>query len=110
MDDNPVYFIANFTIVDHEKYNIYGVKTRETLGPLMKNGEVKLIVFASGDTLGTLEGTPNNKIVILEFKNRQIAENWYRSSEYQSLIHMRKEATTDGWVALTDRFVAPTSN
>ena len=42
-----VYFIANFTIVDQEKYNAYGVKTRETLTPLIKKGDAKFIVFCS---------------------------------------------------------------
>ena len=101
------YIIANFTIIDQEKYNDYAGKTRTTLGSLIQAGNAKVLIMADGDNLGTKEGKPANKIVVLEFTNREIAETWYNSSDYQALIPLRQAATENSWVTLTDKISPP---
>ena len=102
-----VFFVANFTIIDEDKYNSYATQTRETLIPLMQKGKAKLLVSTSKDNLGTKEGIPANKLVLIEFQDREIAENWYHSDVYQKLIPMRQAATKDAWVIITDQFTRP---
>ena len=105
--ENKAYLITNFTITDSEKFQEYRTLFLETFKPLMKNGTAKMIVFTTEDTLGVKEGTPAKKIVIIEFKNREIAETWYHSEEYQATIQVRQDSTKDGWLTITDQFVPP---
>lgn len=110
MDNGLTYLITNFTISDPEKFQDYGMRFRETIKPLMENGTARMIVFTSEDTLGVKEGSPAKKIVIIEFKNREIAETWYHSEEYQAIIDMRLDSTKDGWLTITDQFLPTPAN
>lgn len=101
--------ITNFTISDSEKFLEYGKRFRENIKPLMENGTARLLVFTSEETLGVKEGSPAKKIVIIEFKNREIAETWYHSEAYQAIIDMRLDSTKDGWLTITDQFVPPSN-
>lgn len=103
------YFIANFTITDEEGYNKYVTKARETLIPYIEAGRLKMLVYAFGNSKGTKEGNPSDRIMILEFESSELANTWYHSKTYQKLIPLRQATTTDSWVTITDQYVPPNS-
>lgn len=102
-----VYYIAQFTITDPEKYKEYGQATQATMAPLFSEGRAKVIVLSSGEERGVKEGSPENTVLVVEFESREVAENWYNSDAYQKLIPMRQAVTKNGWVIITDKFTPP---
>jgi uncharacterized protein (DUF1330 family) len=109
MKNHPAYLIANFTVTDSEKFLEYRDLFRETIKPLMQREEARMIIFTTKETLGVKEETPAEKIVIIKFKNREIADTWYHSDEYQATIQTRLESTRDSWLTITDQFIPPTA-
>jgi uncharacterized protein (DUF1330 family) len=102
-----VYFIANYTVTDQAKYDEYSAAGQGVISPLMATGQAKMLVYASGDGKGVKEGVPQDRLVVIEFESREIAENWYNSEGYSSLIKMRQDATENAWVVITDKFSFP---
>jgi len=48
-----------------------------------------------------------NRTVIVEFPSREAAVRWYESAEYQALIPVRREATTDCTCVILDGVELP---
>jgi len=102
-----VYFIANYNVTDQTKYDEYSAAGIATMAPMMAAGQAKILVYTSGDGRGVKEGVPQNHLVVIEIESREIAENWYNSEAYNSLIKMRQDATENAWVVITEKFSPP---
>lgn len=55
----------------------------------MPGGMVPLVVYGE---LESLEGSPVDGAVVVEFPSREAALAWYHSEEYQSAIPLRQQA------------------
>ncbi len=95
------YFIGHYNITDPEKYGQYIAGTGPTLAPF----EAKVLV--AGHDHEAIEGSPQPVTVVLEFKSKDDAKAWYSSEAYQKVIHLRHEATENGWAVITEQFVMP---
>ncbi|MEM7237600.1 MAG: DUF1330 domain-containing protein [Pseudomonadota bacterium] len=95
----PAYFIFNHKVLDSDTLNNdYLPKAIETLKPY--NPEI-LVVDQQGEVLEG--GTDETRMVVLKFKDRDQAKQWYNSPEYQAIIHLRTDSI-DGRAMLCDAF------
>ena len=83
------YFICTMTIHDPETYRTYTALTPATLA---RHGGRFL---TRGDAVETVEGGPvfDERLVILEFPDRQAALDWYHDADYQSAAAFRRLAS-----------------
>jgi uncharacterized protein (DUF1330 family) len=88
------YVIAADTISDANQYGEYRDKVIATLDRF--RGQLR------GGNLSPLEGDwSDRQVSIVEFPSRQDAEEWYKSSEYQTIIPFRR-ASAAGGLAIVD--------
>jgi uncharacterized protein (DUF1330 family) len=81
------YFIAQINIHDWEEYRKYLAGTE---GPL-KQFNAEVLVVDDQPTL--LEGDWNcTRTVVIRFPNAKVAQDWYRSPEYQEIVQHRHRA------------------
>jgi uncharacterized protein (DUF1330 family) len=93
-----VYFIVNSTITDPAKLDEYVAAAGATLG----GHEMTLRVVSN--EAETIEGQPaGERIVIIEFPDREAFRGWYDSPAYQAIIGLRM-ASTRGFAILADTF------
>ena len=89
------YVIAIETVHDEATFGEYRKEVLATLAPF----EAKFI--ARGGKYTVLEGKwEHPRTVIIEFPNREAAEAWYKSSEYQKIIALRHKSSTGNLVIL----------
>ena len=86
----PAYFICTMTVNDPETYRKYTALTPATLE---RHGGRFL---TRGDAVETVEGGPvfDERMVILEFPDRETALAWYQDADYQSASAFRRLAST----------------
>ena len=86
----PAYFICTMTVDDPETYRKYTALTPATLE---RHGGRFL---TRGDAVETVEGGPvfDERMVILEFPDRETALAWYHDADYQSASAFRRLAST----------------
>jgi uncharacterized protein (DUF1330 family) len=87
----PAYYIAEHIITDPAKFEEYRVKVGSMIAQhggryLTKGGSHK---FPEGG-----HWKPE-RVVIIEFPDMGTLETWYGSAEYQPLMALRKESTSD---------------
>lgn len=89
------YFIANITITNMEGYQRYIAKAPATIEA---HGGRYLV---RGGAHETIEGdwTPD-RVVVLEFTDRETALAWYNSPEYQAILPDRHNNTTGSSVLI----------
>lgn len=97
----PAYFIASYIVTDTEKYMAYAQKASALV---VKHGGKALVV---ANQFRQLEGEAKNQHVILEFPSEQAANAWYNDPDYQAVIFMRLDSTTDGSAVIAPGFVPP---
>ncbi len=84
----PAYFICTMTIHDPETYRKYTALTPATVA---RHGGKFL---TRGDEVATVEGPEfGERLVILEFPDREKALAWYNDSDYQSACAFRRAAS-----------------
>lgn len=85
----PAYFVCTMTIHDPETYRKYTALTPATLA---RHGGRFL---TRGDAVETVEGGPDfaERMVILEFPDRDHALAWYHDADYQSASQFRRLAS-----------------
>ncbi len=93
------YLIANYDVVDADGYLEYQSKA----APIMVGG--KLLVLDT--TSSAKEGEAGHQTVVIEYPDRETAEAAYDSAEYQAVIGIRLDATTNGRAVIVDGFVPP---
>jgi uncharacterized protein (DUF1330 family) len=94
------YFVATYHITDPAGYEPY---VPAVIPTLQAHGcEVLAADYASQP----IEGAPHDITVILRFKSRQAALDWYNSPEYQAIKHFRTD-NSEGTAVLVDQWTAP---
>jgi uncharacterized protein (DUF1330 family) len=89
------YVIADSRVSDPDNYATYAAGVPETLAPY--GGEF----VVRGGNPAKLEGSwEARRIIVLRFEDRDHAERWWSSPEYQALVAMRA-----GWAEVTSILV-----
>lgn len=89
------YVVALETIDDQAMFDEYRKGVIGTLEPF----EGKFI--SRGGHYTVLEGRwPHSRTVIIEFPNREAAEGWYGSAEYQKIVELRHKSSRGNLVIL----------
>ena len=91
----PAYLIVNYNVENPERYGEYSAAA----GPVMKIGDVAQIVAFDGDSQ-KLEGSPGHQTIVLSFETMEAAKEIYESGDYQKLIPVRHEATSNHFAVL----------
>jgi uncharacterized protein (DUF1330 family) len=96
------YFIFRHKVLDSDTLNKeYLPKAIETLAPY----EPEVLVV--DEDIEVMEGsTEDTRTVVLKFKDKETAKQWYNSPGYQAIVGIRL-GVTDGASVLCDGFVPP---
>ena len=90
----PAYLIANIDVLDPKIYDEY----RRQVAPLIAKFGGRYVV--RGGAHKVLEGSwQPHRLVIIEFPSMEALNRWYSSSEYASLIGLRRSAAQGDLVA-----------
>ena len=83
------YFICTMTVHDPETYRKYTALTPATI--MRYDGRF----LTRGDAVETIEGGPvfNERLVLIEFPDRETALAWYNDADYQSASEFRRLAS-----------------
>lgn len=92
------YFIANISVTDPEGYQEYADRAPETIA---EHGG-KYIVRAGDQQVMEGDWQPN-RLVVIEFPNREMAMKWYNSPDYQAILPLR-QANSSGSIVLVDGY------
>ena len=96
------YALFQNNLVDGEKFGNY---VAAAIGTVFSHGGQVLV---GAEDYDSREGSiPTRRTAILEFPSMQAAKDWYECAEYQSVIHLRHEATSEGSCQILDGFVLP---
>ncbi len=93
------YFIFSHKVLDSETLNNdYLPKAVESLQAY----DPEILVV--DQNIEVVEGdTEDNRVVVLKFKSREEAKEWYNSPEYQAIVNLRLESV-DGRAVICDEF------
>ena len=94
------YLIANYKLTNPTAYRGYVPAVMPTLEA---HGAEVLVADYERETV---EGAPHSVTIVLRFPSKEVARTWYRSAEYQAIIHLRTD-NTDGFVVFPDQFTTP---
>lgn len=85
----PAYIVSWIKVHDPETYRKYAALTPATL----KKYGAKFLT--RGGEVTTLEGEPyTDRMLILEFPNKEAIEAWYKDPEYVAAMELRHAAST----------------
>ena len=87
----PAYVIAEHVITDAKKFDEYRAKA----GPLIAKYGGRYLTKAGSQKMPEGGHWKPERVVIIEFPDMAALNDWYHSPEYQPLIALRKEATSD---------------
>ncbi len=91
----PAYLIANYDVVDPDKYKEY----QRSAAPIMAGG-AKLLALDPASIIK--EGDAGVQTVIVEYPTMEAARAAYESDDYQAVVGIRLGATTNGRAVLVD--------
>ena len=96
----PAYMIFTHKVTDADTLNNdYLPKAVETLGPYAPE------IIVVDQNIEVIEGdTGDTRTVVLKFKDRDTAKNWYNSPEYQTIVNLRLDSITGSRAVLCDEF------
>jgi uncharacterized protein (DUF1330 family) len=94
------YVVASYNVTDPEKIGRY---VQGTIPTIMKHGGEVLV---AGGQHEDIEGE-RHAVVVLRFDSLEAAHAWHNDSDYQSVIHLRHEASENGHLAIADAFKMP---
>jgi len=84
-----VYVLAQLTIHDRARYDRYVAQFMDVLRPFAGR------LLAADESPALLEGEwPHQKVVLIEFKDREEAMRWATSPEYRRIAVDREASTT----------------
>ncbi|UCC15899.1 MAG: DUF1330 domain-containing protein [Dehalococcoidales bacterium] len=81
----PAYPIANFKVLDQQKYYEYVQAGGETI--VQYGG--KLLAFSADSKV--IKGNPNPVTVVVEFESMEAFQRWYDSPEYTKAKKIRQQ-------------------
>jgi uncharacterized protein (DUF1330 family) len=91
----PAYVVVSLEITNPEGYQAYlpgaGAAVQAHGGQLL----------AADPGTAVLEGPAGKMTVLIQFPDKAAAEGWYRSSEYQGVVHLRHESA-EGTMVIAD--------
>ena len=87
----PAYLIAEHIVTDKEKFDEY----RTRVGPMIAAYGGRYITKGGSHRFPEGGHWQPERVVIIEFPDMAALEKWYRSPEYQPLIELRKQSTSD---------------
>ena len=87
----PAYYIAEHIITDQAKFEEYRVK----VGPMIASYGGRYLTKGGSHKFPEGGHWKPERVVIIEFPDMSRLDAWYTSSEYQPLIALRKECTSD---------------
>ncbi len=82
------FVIANVAVGDPDRYSEYSRQVEATLQPF---GGRFIVRGADKDVL---EGDWHDRIVVIEFPDREAARRWYASEAYRAILPIRLENST----------------
>ena len=91
----PAYLIANYDVVDPDKYKEY----QRGAAPIMAGGG-KLLVLDPASVIK--EGDAGAQTVVIEYPTMEAARAAYESDDYQAVVGIRLGATTNGRAVLAN--------
>ena len=87
----PAYLVVEHIITDAAKFDEYRVK----VGPLIAAYGGRYLTKGSTHTLPEGGHWKPERMVVIEFPDMQALQSWYNSPEYQPLIGLRKQCTSE---------------
>jgi len=87
----PVYYIAEHIITDAAKFEEYRVK----VGPMIANHGGRYLTKGGSHRFPEGGHWKPERVVIIAFPDMAALHAWYDSAEYQPLMALRKESTSD---------------
>jgi uncharacterized protein (DUF1330 family) len=87
----PAYLIAEHIITDQAKFEEY----RSKVAPMMAKHGARYWTRGGSHKLPEGGHWKPERVVIIQFPDMRSLEAWYGSHEYQPLIALRKECTSD---------------
>lgn len=87
----PAYLIAEHIITDQRKFDEYRAKA----APMMAKYGARYLTKGGSHVLPEGGHWKPERVVIIEFPDMKSLNAWYNSAEYQPLIALRKECTSD---------------
>ncbi|MEL7207424.1 MAG: DUF1330 domain-containing protein [Actinomycetota bacterium] len=91
----PAYLVANYDVVDADKYKEY----QKGAAPIMAGGG-KLLVLDPASVVK--EGDGAAQTVVIEYPTKEAALAAYESADYQAVIGIRLDATANGRAVIVD--------
>ncbi len=89
------YLVANYDVVDSDRYREY----QKGAAPIMAGGG-KILVLDPASTIK--EGEAGAQTVVIEYPTKEAALAAYESADYQAVVGIRLEATTNGRAVIVD--------
>ena len=87
----PAYYIAEHIITDAAKFEEYRVK----VGPMIANHGGRYLTKGGSHRFPEGGHWKPQRVVIIAFPDMAALYAWYDSAEYQPLMALRKESTSD---------------
>jgi uncharacterized protein (DUF1330 family) len=97
------YLIAEHNITDAEKFKEYAMK----VGPMIAKHGGRYLTKPGSHKLPEGGHWKPERVVIIEFPDMASLDAWYSSPEYQPLIALRKQSTSELDMLITLEGVAP---
>jgi len=85
----PVYLVSSYNVHDYEKYKNYPPR----IAPLIARYGGKALAMEMNPE--SLQGKAKNMHTIIEFPSEEAIQNLYNDPEYQPIIQLRDDSTTD---------------
>jgi uncharacterized protein (DUF1330 family) len=87
----PAYLIAEHVITDAAKFDEYRTK----VGPMIARYGGRYLTRGGSHAFPEGGHWKPERVVIIEFPDSDALNRWYMSPEYQPLIALRKQCTSD---------------
>ena len=87
----PAYYIAEHIITDPAKFEEYRLK----VGPLIAKHGGRYLTKGGSHKMPEGGHWKPERVVIIEFPDMGSLNTWYHSAEYQPLMALRKESTSE---------------
>ena len=95
LNEHPAFLVGNFKVNDPALMAEYG----HNAAPLVEKYGGKMVI--SADALNVVEGQAQPILVIIQFPDIDKANAFYHSGEYAPLKQLRIQATSGGFLAVT---------
>jgi uncharacterized protein (DUF1330 family) len=96
------YALLQFNIIDHALFGSYVKSAYPTI--LTHHGQVIVAAENPDPQEGSLT---TSRTTIIEFPSKEDAMNWYNSTEYNAIKHLRHDATNHGTFVVLDAWQRP---